>query len=200
MVGRKELSLFTRLTDKTQPGLHGKNRCTSACRFNTMAAVEATAFSLERKSMTQRQPYSVLVVIYNQSHEFLLLQRSDDPLFWQSVTGGIDQGETPLQTAYRELKEETGIDAKALGLEIVAHDHVNHYEIRPEWRHRYSANDYINTEYVFSIQVPNATLVTLNPNEHLNYCWLDAQQALDKVWSASNRDEIAALAQLFQPS
>ncbi|MFC3034738.1 dihydroneopterin triphosphate diphosphatase [Pseudoalteromonas fenneropenaei] len=150
--------------------------------------------------MTQRQPYSVLVVIYNQSHEFLLLQRSDDPLFWQSVTGGIDQGETPLQTAYRELKEETGIDAKALGLEIVAHDHVNHYEIRPEWRHRYSANDYINTEYVFSIQVPNATLVTLNPNEHLNYCWLDAQQALDKVWSASNRDEIAALAQLFQPS
>ncbi|PCK30132.1 dihydroneopterin triphosphate diphosphatase [Pseudoalteromonas piscicida] len=139
---------------------------------------------------TLRQPISVLVVIYNEHNEFLLLQRADDPSFWQSVTGGIDVGESPLETAYRELKEETGIDAKALGLTIHTHNKTNQYPIRPQWLHRYEPDVTINTEYVFSIQVPSDIPVLLAKDEHISFVWLDKPRACEQVWSPSNRKEI----------
>ncbi|MBQ4875736.1 dihydroneopterin triphosphate diphosphatase [Pseudoalteromonas luteoviolacea] len=140
-----------------------------------------------------RQPLSVLVVIYNQNKQFLILQRKDDPEFWQSVTGGIDRGEEPLTTAYRELKEETGIDAHALGIKIKQHNSINQYEIRPQWRHRYESNAKINSEHVFSVCVPNDVQVTLCDEEHTDYIWLNQQSAANKVWSASNKKEILAI-------
>ncbi|MBB1410527.1 MULTISPECIES: dihydroneopterin triphosphate diphosphatase [Pseudoalteromonas] len=140
-----------------------------------------------------RKPFSVLVVIYKKNKDCLLIQRTDDANFWQSVTGGIDEGETPVVTAYRELLEETGIDARALGLTIRDHQKTNQYTIRESWRHRYQANALINTEYVFSICVPDDIAITLDPNEHTDFIWLTQQQAADKAWSPSNRDEILAL-------
>ena len=56
----------------------------------------------------KKRPESVLVVIYNDADQVLAMQRQDDPTFWQSVTGSIELGETPLQTAIREVEEETG--------------------------------------------------------------------------------------------
>lgn len=61
--------------------------------------------------MNYKRPESVLVVIYAKSSgRVLMLQRRDDPDFWQSVTGSLEEGEAPLQTAQREVKEEVGID------------------------------------------------------------------------------------------
>jgi len=144
-------------------------------------------------STNLRQPFSVLVVIYKQNKDCLLIQRADDANFWQSVTGGIDEGEKPLKTAHRELLEETGIDASALGLAIRDHQKTNQYTIRESWRHRYHANALINTEHVFSICVPDDISIRLDPCEHTDYMWLSQQQAAEKAWSPSNRDEILAL-------
>lgn len=145
-------------------------------------------------SVLLRKPFSVLVVIYNNKNEFLLIQRADDPTFWQSVTGGIECGETALQTAQRELLEETGIDVNALNLAIAEYDHTNQYPIRPQWLHRYVEGSTINTEYVFSVQVPAETRVTLNPDEHLDFVWLNSECAIEKAWSLSNKKEIKFIA------
>ena len=51
-----------------------------------------------------RIPESALVVIYNQAGQVLVMQRNDDPLFWQSVTGTRETAESPYQTAVREVR------------------------------------------------------------------------------------------------
>lgn len=35
------------------------------------------------------------------------------PQFWQAVTGGMEEGETPLDACRREVREETGIEIAA---------------------------------------------------------------------------------------
>ena len=44
-------------------------------------------------------------------YEVLLLERADHPGYWQSVTGSCEPGETLRDTALREVREETGLDA-----------------------------------------------------------------------------------------
>ena len=51
------------------------------------------------------------------------------PQLWQMPQGGIDKGEDPLEAAYRELYEETGI--KTVTLLAEAKDWIN-YDLPPE--------------------------------------------------------------------
>lgn len=140
--------------------------------------------------MALRDPFSVLVMIYNKAGEVLLMQRSDDALFWQSVTGGIEMGERPIECAKREVKEETGIDLDSLNIALTEADYVNQYAIRPQWQFRYKQGALVNTEYVFYVCVPDNTQVKLDPIEHTDFVWLTPQQAIAKAWSDSNKQAI----------
>ncbi len=136
-------------------------------------------------------PVSVLVVVYTPDLQVLLLERADRPGFWQSVTGSQDAGETLDQTALRELKEETGLDAARYHL--VDWRKQNQYEIYKRWRHRYAPGVMHNTEHVFGLRVPAPIAVTLAPKEHLRYEWLPWREAADKVFSWSNAEAIREL-------
>ena len=63
---------------------------------------------------------TVLIIVYTENaNQLLMLQRRDDPAFWQSVTGSLEQNETPYQAALREVREETGIDIAAENLQLI---------------------------------------------------------------------------------
>jgi len=62
-------------------------------------------------------PYraGVGIMLLNAEGKVFTGQRLDSKLeAWQMPQGGIDPGETPLQTAFRELAEETGITKATL--------------------------------------------------------------------------------------
>jgi dATP pyrophosphohydrolase len=60
-------------------------------------------------------PQSVLVVIHSSELDVLLIERTDHPGYWQNVTGSKDRAdETWIETAIREVAEETGIRLTAI--------------------------------------------------------------------------------------
>jgi dATP pyrophosphohydrolase len=150
--------------------------------------------------VSHKIPESVLVVIHTPDLEVLLIERADRPGFWQSVTGSLDTpDEALIDTAARELFEETGIVAD--GSSIVLRDwHLsNIYEIYPVWSHRYAPGVTHNTEHVFSVCVPRDIAVTLSPREHLDYVWLPYLEAADRCFSSSNAEAILQLPNHFPP-
>lgn len=139
-------------------------------------------------------PESVLVVIHTPALEVLLIERADNPGFWQSVTGSRDALDEPLlQTALREVAEETGIQASAK--QFADWSLRNIYEIYPAWRKRYAPGVTRNTEHVFSLCVPAATAVCLNPREHTAWQWLPLLAAADRCFSPSNAEAVLLLPQ-----
>jgi dihydroneopterin triphosphate diphosphatase len=142
--------------------------------------------------MKYKQPVSVLVLVYTPEQDVLLIERADFPDHWQSVTGSQEPGESLLETATRELHEETGIDALRSGV-LRDWDMSNEYEIFPKWRHRYPPGTTHNTEHVFGLEVEREVPVTLNPREHVGYAWLPWRDAAAKCFSWSNRDAILVL-------
>ena len=143
--------------------------------------------------MRYKIPVSVLVVVHTPALRVLLLERADRPGFWQSVTGSQDEGETLEQTAVREIREETGLDAARYRL--LDWNQRNRYEIYQRWRHRYAPGVTHNIEHVFGLQLPAPLAVRLAPQEHLHYEWLSWREAADKVFSWSNAEAIRELPQ-----
>lgn len=141
--------------------------------------------------MVYKQPVSALVVIYTVDLQVLLLERADHPDYWQSVTGSRDDDEPLLQTATRELFEETGLKADSYSLRDWHYQNV--YEIYPVWRHRYAPGVTQNTEHVFGLELPHIMPVTIAPREHLNFIWLPWREAAAKCFSPTNRAAILQL-------
>lgn len=143
--------------------------------------------------MAYKIPVSVLVVVHTPELQVLLLERADRPGFWQSVTGSQQEGETLAETAVRELKEETGIDARRYPLTDWGTQ--NQFEIYQHWRHRYAPGVTHNTEHVFGLLVSEPLPVAVEPREHLRFEWLPWREAAEKVFSWTNANAIRALAQ-----
>lgn len=65
----------------------------------------------------------VVVVVRRRDGAVLAFERADVPGSWQLPQGGIDADEVPIEAAWRELEEETGLGP----------DHVRHVGEHPDW-------------------------------------------------------------------
>ncbi|WP_312242479.1 dihydroneopterin triphosphate diphosphatase [Pantoea sp.] len=139
--------------------------------------------------MTYKHPVSVLVVIFaRDTGRVLMLQRRDDTAFWQSVTGSLEVGETPLQAAQREVMEELAIDVAAERLTVEDCERQIEFEIFAHYRHRYAPGVTHNREHWFRLALPAERDVLLT--EHLAARWLPPAEAAALTKSWSNRQAI----------
>jgi dATP pyrophosphohydrolase len=123
-----------------------------------------------------RQPYNVLVYPYRPAgaatFEYAVLRRSDKG-FWQGISGGGEDGETPLQTAKRESWEEAGIPPTQpfIQLDTVEPVRVTEFSSSVLW----SESVYVIPQYCFGVLTAGHE-ITLS-HEHTAFCWLPFEQA-----------------------
>ena len=141
-----------------------------------------------------KTPISALVLIHTADLQVLIMERADKAGFWQSVTGSVEGNETPLQTAIREVFEETGLDATRYNLQDWHASNV--YEIYPHWRHRYAPDVVENTEHLFGLELPTPLVIKLAADEHVRYEWVDWREAATRVFSWTNIDALKKLGEM----
>jgi dATP pyrophosphohydrolase len=123
-----------------------------------------------------RQPLEVLVFVRRGS-EVLVAHRS--PAFgsyWHAIAGGVEPGETEREAAVRELREETGLDARD---ELVALEHRFAYSLDedpPERRTLFAPGTAEVEVECFVAVVPPGWEPELNP-EHDDYRWCSPAEA-----------------------
>lgn len=120
----------------------------------------------------------------------LLLKRKIPFEFWQSVTGSLENGETACQAAQRELLEETGLEHEG---SLYDADRRRVFTIDPRWRARYAPGVTENTEHEWHFRVPAKCDVQIDRTEHSTCQWVPVGEAIDRVWSWTNKDALQVL-------
>lgn len=111
----------------------------------------------------------VITAFLRHQGKILLLQRSAEVGsyrgFWAAVSGHIE-GDTPLERAYVEIEEETGLHAhmlrlvsRAEPLEIIDHDIQRHWRIYP---------------FLFEVVADSVEITT--DWEHRDWRWLEPEE------------------------
>jgi dATP pyrophosphohydrolase len=104
--------------------------------------------------------------------EYALLRRADLG-WWQGVTGGGEDDETPFETARRETFEETGIfpDAPFLRLDTVIWVRVTTFSFSHIW----GDEVYVIPMHCFGVRAPDRRIVL--SHEHTAHRWLGYEDA-----------------------
>ena len=118
-----------------------------------------------------REQKSAGIVLFRNAsnkNEFLLLNYPQG--HWDFVTGKVEQGATPYETASRETKEETGIsDIKF----------IDGFEESVEYNFKFKNED-IHKTVVFFLAKTNEKKITLS-HEHNDFVWLEYDDAIKKT-------------------
>ncbi len=135
-----------------------------------------------------RLPIQVCIFLYRErqdGREYLLLHRvAGRGSFWQGVTGALDEGETLLQAAIREVLEETRLSP----IEICPVDFTYSFPVSEEWRESYVPNTNEIVEHVFVAEVCDNE-PTLS-QEHDAWKWRPPDEAADMLKWQNNVDAL----------
>ncbi|NLJ95761.1 MAG: NUDIX pyrophosphatase [Clostridiales bacterium] len=133
-----------------------------------------------------RAKYQVLVIPYiiqDSKIRYAVFHRSDMNL-WQFISGGGEDGETPLQSAKREAFEEAGIsiDNHFYSLQTCCSIATECFK---EHRKTWGKECLVIPEYTFAVNINSVDMIL--SDEHTNYEWLDYDNAKEKLRYDSNK-------------
>lgn len=141
----------------------------------------------DREVVVRPRDLTVAKVVVRDGDRVLLLhRRTAAGDFWQPVTGVVEPGESPADTARRELREETGHDAAVSDMDL-----VQSYLISPEYfadrRGRFA------DEYSFVAQADSRLPVQIDQEEHDAFAWFTFPEAYERIRWTNDRETLELL-------
>lgn len=135
-----------------------------------------------------RSPFQVLIIPFRRQAagvEYAVLRRADTG-WWQFVSGGGEDDETPAEAAERETQEELGITVRGrlMKLDSMATVPKDSFAASESW-----GNDvYVIPEYCFAVDVGEEE-VRLS-SEHTELRWLGYDDARETLRWDGNRNAL----------
>lgn len=112
------------------------------------------------------------IIINNNDKVLLVLQRKSK--CWSFPKGYVENNETEIETALREVKEETGIDVNI--------EASKRYELT------YKINNSTNKNVVYFIARPLNANVKIQEKEILDYKWCDINKVVETLTYENTKD------------
>lgn len=120
------------------------------------------------------------IVIVNDQGQVMAFEREDIPGAWQYPQGGMDEGETPLATAYRELEEETGILKEQIELITPTHQLLA-YELPESYRKPWSGRGQVQYWFLFRLIISAEQIDLTDKEELAAWKWVDPNELAETV-------------------
>jgi len=114
------------------------------------------------------------LIVNEKLKKFLILLYNIDETYFGLVKGGIEEGETPKLTAYREIMEETGLKVKKFFDNIELYS--MHNTLKVSYDGTRSKNIIIKAYVVWHLAVVDNDNIKLS-NEHKGYKWVNLEEA-----------------------
>ena len=144
--------------------------------------------------MRYRRDVSAGIIVFHRAPDgcrfLLLLSRLTKRPLWEFPKGGVDEGETVLEAALRELEEETGLAATDVSL-------CEGFQHKEDYRFTSGKGDervLIRKAVTYFLAEAKHTEVRLSAHEASDYVWLPLPEALTKVRYAARRRMLDAAA------
>ncbi len=139
----------------------------------------------KKKTDGDALPYrrGVGIALFNRAGKVFVAQRLDSPgPAWQMPQGGIDKGEAPLDAAWRELQEETGVTSA----ELLAESKTwLTYDLPPElaatlWKGKYRGQEQKWYAFRFTGDESEIDIAGEHP-EFSSWKWVDFPQVTELI-------------------
>ena len=131
----------------------------------------------------------VKILAHDRDRVLLLHRRRERGNYWQPVTGSIEDGESPIETARRELAEETGQSAEPHDLALRQSFMIESAYLTSKG---YGA-PIIASEVGYHATLDSRLPVRIDPSEHDEWGWFTFAEAYERIRWTDDREALDRL-------
>ncbi len=143
----------------------------------------------ERDVVPRAETIRLVKVMVHDDHRVLLLHRKPERgNFWQPITGSIEDGESPIETARREIAEETGNRGEPEELDL-----QQSFMIESHYLETLYPTPIIASETGFVAHLSSSEPIHIDAEEHDDFGWFTFGEAYERIRWTDDREALERL-------